>query len=175
MGRSPLAGHKTSFLQVGHMTAPASLLQRIRAWLVPDKALANRQPATYRDGLWVVRARELEARRIPRLPVLEVLYELEMPLLFVTRWHGEPALMYCCGWTDDFLVQRWLCVPLGQAQLQALKDNRLALRDALSLSPPVLLDCATDRTCLHAWQLRHLDEVPEGHKPLGGVLLRGYA
>lgn len=155
-------------------TLPNSPLSRLRTWFTRRGPPVAREPATSQDGLWLVRAAPLEARRFSRLPVLEVLYEVESPMLFVTRCDGEPALMYCCGVGDDALVQRWLCAPLGAAQLQSLKDNRLAVRDALSWAAPALLECATDRTCLHAWQLASLDEVPEGHKPLAGVLLRAY-
>jgi hypothetical protein len=110
----------------------------------------------------------LDRARLGDFRVGEVLYEAEEPIVFTVMVSGSQTLL---AYLTDHAACRWLILaPSDATTIQALREGRLALRDALSRSWNWLAQMGDGELPVHAWEIEMTD-VPEEHWPAPGALL----
>lgn len=101
------------------------------------------------------------------LPIDELLYEADTPVLYVTHTvQGQPLLAYVAD--DSTQLTTTLLAPLSDGLLDALKRGALGVREALSSS--WLWMHVSDGQHLDAW-VTEIDEIPGLHLPVPGTPL----
>jgi len=93
---------------------------------------------------------------------------------FLSEFVGPTGESYLAAWTDaDDAVNRWLLVPVQEAELVAFKRGHQTLRALVLAAPTVLLfDLDNDLACACSVLVASADLAPEYLPPVGSILAR---
>lgn len=99
----------------------------------------------------------------------EVLYDFDGPRIFTIRSrHGGLLLVFQCD--EDEAASRFVAVPCDAELVDALKQGRRSVRDALTQPWTWLLDQPHGQPLQSAWRA-HLDTIPQELLPGESVML----
>lgn len=103
------------------------------------------------------------------IPVLQVLYEAEQPVVFVTRTRqGQTMLAFVAA--EDAFRQFMFLAPASQSVLDRLQSGALGVREALTESALWLLERNVSVGSTTLWSVSDAD-IPEGYLPRPGTPL----
>ena len=103
------------------------------------------------------------------IPVLQVLYEAEQPVVFVTRTRqGQTMLAFVAA--EDAIRQFMFLAPASQSVLDRLQSGALGVREALTESALWLLERDVSVGSTTLWSVSEAD-IPEGYLPRPGTPL----
>lgn len=120
--------------------------------------------------IWTVATTACPWLKLPRLEPVLVLDEIDGPRLFTVRSEeGHLLLAYMCA--EDEATERFLLVPTSNRIVEAIENNRLALRDALTQQAVMcMVDQQRDGTLSAPVQV-NFDELPLTALPRTGTYL----
>lgn len=103
------------------------------------------------------------------LPVNEVLYEAEQPIVYVTETlQGQSMLAYLASETQD--AQYIVVAPASEGTLRRLKSGSIGVREALVDSWIWLIKESSLGEPVTAWSVQP-EQIPAGHLPVAGTPL----
>lgn len=124
--------------------------------------------------MWPVEGNAVDWPKLSHLRPESVLDEFDGPRLFTLRTdQGELLLAYFSG--EDHDKERFLLVPAGDTLINAINDNRISLRDALTVQGLAwTIDRMRDGSLSEVRQIRQSD-LPASALPVPNVFLHPLA